>query len=124
MDKQKPKRTGWWKMLVLLGISLVSIVSAGILWYPPLYRQGEEAPDSRPFITAAQQDLVYINSASLEELMVLPGIGEKRAQSIIEYRNTKGKIESLEELESIQGLGPKICAGIEPYVTFDEEMQI
>lgn len=109
---------------MLLGISLVSIVSAGLLWYPPLYRQGTEARDSRPFIAAAQQDLVYINSASLEELMVLPGIGEKRAQSIIEYRNTKGKIESLEELENIQGLGPKICAGIEPYVTFDEEMQI
>ena len=46
-----------------------------------------------------------INQADTEDLMQVEGIGEKRAQSILDYRNQKGRISSMEELLEIDGIG-------------------
>lgn len=66
----------------------------------------------------ASDGKVKINTASLEELMSLPGIGEKRAQDIIELRS-KEKINSLEDLGQVKGLGPKSLENLESLVNFD-----
>ena len=42
---------------------------------------------------------------SVDELMQVEGIGQKRAQSILDYRNQKGRISSMEELLEIDGIG-------------------
>jgi len=47
---------------------------------------------------------VNINTADAEELMELPGIGQAKANSIISYRTTTGKFESIEELMNIPGI--------------------
>jgi competence protein ComEA len=47
---------------------------------------------------------VNINKASKEELMSLPGVGETKATSIIEYRNDHGAFESIEEIKEISGI--------------------
>ena len=46
-----------------------------------------------------------INQADAEDLMQVEGIGQKRAQSILDYRNQKGRISSMEELLEIDGIG-------------------
>ncbi len=46
-----------------------------------------------------------INQADAEDLMQVEGIGEKRAQSILDYRTQKGRISSMEELLEIDGIG-------------------
>lgn len=51
--------------------------------------------------------LVNINTATIEELTALSGIGEKKAQAIIDYRTENGRFNSVEELTNVSGIGEK-----------------
>jgi len=57
-------------------------------------------------LSAAQA--VNINTAGKAELMSVRGIGERRAEAIIAYRDKNGPFKSVEDLESVQGVGPAI----------------
>ena len=61
-----------------------------------------------------------INSASLEELTLLPGIGEVTASRIVQFRQSLGFLLSVEELESINSpLNPKLLRAIAPYLAVE-----
>ncbi len=62
---------------------------------------------------------VNINKASVSELKQLPHIGEKRAQSIVEYRKANNGFKSVGELRRVPGIGPKIFKDIEDIVDVD-----
>ena len=61
---------------------------------------------------------VNINKADAETLQKLSGIGEKKAQAIIDYRNKVGKIKSAAELSNIDGIGEATIEKITPFLTF------
>ena len=60
--------------------------------------------------------VVNINSATVEELVLIPGIGQSKAGAIVEYRQT-AKFNSTEDLMKVKGIGEKLFANIRPYVT-------
>lgn len=55
-----------------------------------------------------QTQKLNINSANVEQLQSLPGIGLKKAQAIINYRDSNGKFASLEQLTEVKGIGKKM----------------
>ena len=59
---------------------------------------------------------ISINTASKEELMTLPGIGESKAVAIIEYRNEK-KFETIEEIKEVSGIGDALFEKIKDLIT-------
>lgn len=60
--------------------------------------------------------LVNINTASLEELDALPGVGPSTAQAIIDDREQNGPFASLEDLMRVSGIGEKKYAKLEALI--------
>jgi competence protein ComEA len=63
---------------------------------------------------------VNLNTASVEQLATLPGVGPKLAARIVEYRQKSGTFRSTQELINVKGVGEKSFAKIEPWLSVGE----
>jgi comEA protein len=60
---------------------------------------------------------VNINTATAQQLTVLPGVGEKLAARIVDYRQKSGGFKNVSELMNVQGIGEKNLAKIQGFLT-------
>jgi competence protein ComEA len=65
----------------------------------------------------SSQDLVNINTASLDELIALPSIGPTSAQKIIDYRTENGPFSTIEDIMNVSGIGPSTFEDIKNLIT-------
>jgi competence protein ComEA len=68
------------------------------------------AEDARPGV-------VNVNTATLEELTELPGIGEARAKAILDARRERGGFKSVDELLEVRGIGPANLEKLRPHLS-------
>ena len=78
--------------------------------------------DSHSFIfpgrkRGGRRGFININTADLSGLQVLPGVGEAKAQAIIDFRETEGPFTAAEDLKNVSGIGDKTFEKLEPLIT-------
>ncbi|MCJ8322153.1 MAG: helix-hairpin-helix domain-containing protein [Colwellia sp.] len=67
-------------------------------------------PTTTDQVTQQAIQNIDINRAGIEELSLLKGIGSKKAQAIIEYREIYGQFTSVDDLLNVKGIGEKVLS--------------
>jgi competence protein ComEA len=97
-------------------LNLAALVADGEQVVVP--RRGAAAVPASPSTpgAAAAAGPVHLNSATLEQLDALPGVGPVTAQKIIDYRTQHGGFDSVDALDAVPGIGPARLADLRPLV--------
>lgn len=129
------------QIMFMIGIAL--LVMSGILIYvslstPGVYKEPETTAIQNSFSTEAAANSaksassaskssdnsatavsypINLNTATVEELTSIDGLGESRASAIIEYRDYLGGYTSVEQIKEISGIGDATYAKLAPYLT-------
>lgn len=108
----------------LSGLNLAEVLSDGVKVVVPV---AGEAPNAAPSPlegsgaatgnSSGSTTKVNINTATLEELGTLPRVGPVTAQRILDWRKEHGAFASVDELDAIDGIGPKLMESLKELVT-------
>lgn len=100
----------------------------GEMFYVPTREEAEERESSGLETPFGQSDLantndtsgkVNLNTATLEQLMGIPGIGESKAKAILAYREEHGGFSSVEEVMQIEGIKEGVFSKMKEYIVVD-----
>ena len=67
----------------------------------------------------AADGVVNVNTATAEELLRLPGIGDAKARAILDYRKEKGAFKSVEQLREVKGIGDAALERLRPHLAIE-----
>lgn len=104
-------------------LTLALLFAVGML----LYRAGRTGDGAWQVTTqknAGQEETitaVNVNTATVEELIGVEGIGPTLAERIVEYREEHGPFQSVEELDNVKGIGPSLIENIRFLVCVEDE---
>jgi competence protein ComEA len=93
-------------VLAIVGMLLISL--------PALAATMQSPPPAAA--AATTPPVVNLNTATLEQLETLPGVGRKTAERILEYRTKSGAFKRIEDLMNVKGIGEKSFLKLKPLV--------
>lgn len=97
--------------------SLLLLVAGVVALSPPVTAEtGSVTPPRQVASDRDEAERIDLNTATAVELEVLPGIGPRTAQLIVEYREEHGGFEKVEDLMNIRGIGERTFLRIRPLV--------
>lgn len=123
-----------WAAVVVLGGASMAGMAWSVFWRvpaPPSQRapqgappapvpaEAEPAPAVGPKASVPRLARVNINTASVAELELLPGVGPSIAARIVEHRTKNGPFKSVTGLDDVKGIGPKTVESLRPLVTVE-----
>ena len=100
-------------------INLAQKISDEALVYVPTKEEATSQETQSSASNTKENKKVNLNKASVEELKQVKGLGAKRAQDIIDHRESNGKFKSVDELKKVSGIGAKTIEKLKEYVTVD-----
>lgn len=104
-------------LLVACALALAS-ASVGRAAQPPSHPASSPShPASSPSRPASIDGVVNLNTATPEELQLLPGVGEVRAVAIVARRKERGGFKNVDELLDVKGIGEAMLERMRPFVT-------
>ncbi|MDX6549059.1 MAG: competence protein ComEA [Gaiellales bacterium] len=112
LDAVRKARAG--RNAQLEGLNLAERLADGEQIVVP--RRGEAPPPGAAAGTGSTPAIVHLNSATLEQLETLDGVGPSLAQRIIDFRTLHGGFRSLDELDQVSGFGPARMAALHGHV--------
>ena len=112
--------SGIFKNILIVLISLLVGVGAYFSGSEPM----DEVYEDNTYICDIQTDKakpwyaekININSADITLLCTISGVGEKKAEAIIAYRQEKGGFKSIEEIMNVKGIGEKTFEAIKDFI--------
>lgn len=125
-DLRKPRTNGrgdllLWGFAAVLLVAVCLLATLGTADMFPLsvsYPDVSETPSSAPFSDAVSDDgKIDLNTATLDDLVSVYGIGEVLANRILEYRDRYGEFSCVEDLMNVTGIGEARFAILAPYFT-------
>lgn len=109
-------------IIIVTAVAVLIVTAVALMWYPPLWQPGYAPFSTRPFfVKHVHQDKVRVNLALPAQLAVLPGVGEKKAEAIVAYRQENGPFLQVEDLLEVSGIGEKTLAGFRDMICFCTE---
>ena len=100
-------------------INLAQRISDEALVYVPTKEEVTSQEAHSNASNTKENKKVNLNKASLEELKQVKGLGAKRAQDIIDHRESNGNFKSVDDLKKVSGIGAKTIEKLKEYVTVD-----
>ncbi len=97
-------------------ISGLLVLSALAIQTPAVHAQPVVSGNAQANEGTSQQQRIDLNSATVEQLITLPGVGQSKAKAIIKYREEVGPFLEVAQLTQVKGIGEKMLNKIEGYV--------
>ena len=100
------------------GIAIVLVICGTLLSALPAAAQSAAAPAAQ---TPPAKPALNLNTATIDQLETLPGIGRKTAERILEYRTKSGGFKRIEDLMNVKGIGEKSFLKLKPLIAVPQK---